>query len=80
MKFVESGKCLFTKAFDFKSRASRSEFWWGFLVAVIATEYANLLFERILGFWGGEAAYWVLVLPLTSLNVRRLHDLNKSAW
>lgn len=72
--FTEATKCVFTKAFDYKSRIRRSEYWWGvlfiFIVEVLTSwiPYVSSLVELV---------FFVLGL---SMSVRRLHDTNHSAW
>ena len=73
----------------FKGRANRSEYWYFTLFwFIIGTflYYIDLLFlgydptdPTSLGVL--QAAYSiVLLIPSFSLTVRRLHDVNKSAW
>lgn len=66
--FVDAIKVCFTKFVDAKGRASRSEFWYFALFALIADTVT------------GGIAIFVLLLPSITVQVRRLHDIGKSAW
>ena len=75
--------------FNFRGRASRSEFWWLFLI-VLLLEALLIVWEhqkfpfRILSRLGPELEFFTL-LPLVHLifmlapTVRRLHDTDRSA-
>lgn len=72
--FVEATKCVFTKAFDYKSRSRRSEFWWGVLfifIVEVLTSWIPFVSTLV------ELVFFVLGL---SMSVRRLHDTNHSGW
>ena len=62
----------FQKYIDFSGRASRSEFWWFFLFAVVA--------QAILGVFLPGIAFLALTLPFLAVSARRLHDTGRSAW
>ena len=76
---------------DFQGRASRSQFWWYILFAIIFYWVAILL-DRILGTptfsirnceYAGviSGLYWLaLLIPSLTVSVRRLHDTGRSAW
>ncbi|WP_158865823.1 DUF805 domain-containing protein [Leifsonia sp. AG29] len=89
--FAEAIRRFFKKYSDFTGRASRSEFWWWFLFAIlVAAVYEILLLTlgtvgnggRGLGFFGWLLIVvyivWVLVIlvPSLALTWRRLHDAN----
>ena len=63
---------------DFKSRASREEFWC-FFVFVIVTNAACSLLGLLLGFGPalGSLVGLLLIIPQIAVAVRRLHDLGK---
>jgi uncharacterized membrane protein YhaH (DUF805 family) len=56
----------FKRYFDFSGRSSRSEFWWWYLFTV---------FIGLLPF-----AAFIILIPSLAVNVRRLHDINRSGW
>jgi uncharacterized membrane protein YhaH (DUF805 family) len=85
----------FQKAFDFRSRSSRPEFWYFFLFNVIAYLVAMFIdrslgttFKFDAGFGEQDLGYgyaYVLValitlIPGLGVGVRRLHDVGKSGW
>lgn len=60
-------------------RASRSEFWWFFLLCVIIDITLNVL-DNVLHtniFHYGSYGFF---LPLLTAQIRRLHDINRSGW
>ena len=75
MTFTESIKTCLKKYVDFNGRASRSELWWFDLFFGLVILIASLVNEVI-----SWAAYLVLLLPLISVAIRRLHDKDKSGW
>ena len=64
----------FKKYVTFSGRANRAEYWWFFLF--------NFLIGMATSFLGivGTAYYVVSFLPGMAVAVRRLHDVNRSAW
>lgn len=70
MSFSESIKICLHKYMDFNGRASRSEYWWFVLLTFL------LGFIPIIG-W---ILRLVLLLPSLAVQVRRLHDIERSAW
>ena len=66
--FWDAIKVCLTKYVDGKGRASRSEYWYFALFALLV-DLAT----------GGFAAVLTL-LPSITVTVRRLHDIGKSAW
>ena len=70
MTFTESIKTCLRKYIDFNGRASRPEYWWFVLLSIV------LSFIPVIG-WLIRLA---LLLPSLSVQARRLHDMNRSAW
>lgn len=71
--FGQAIKLFFTNYVNFTGRASRSEYWFGFLFQFLVT---------LLTCWIPYFSYVVLlalVIPNLSLSIRRLHDIGK-AW
>ena len=60
-------KQAFNRAFEFKGRSRRSEYWWTMLLV-----YAIDIFVMPLG--------WLAHLATIPLTVRRLHDTGRSGW
>ncbi len=93
MTMFKAFKLFFSRAFDFKGRSSRSEFWLGILPnAIIMLALIGLLFYSLFGFNeiinNFSIAMIVLfslfciieLLPSISLIFRRMHDIGKSGW
>ena len=76
---------LFTKAFVFSGRASRSEFWWQMLGALLVSFTLILLlnnFSRVRADYevSLDFAGFLLTIPILTSQVRRLHDTDRSGW
>ena len=72
MSFTDAIKSGFRNYANFKGRASRSEFWWWTLFAVLVQAATSGLNDNI-----NSVASLVLLLPGIAVNVRRLHDTNR---
>ena len=88
MGFSEAVRLFWTKAFDFRTRSRRSEFWWavlfGSIVAVVLIPLDVAAFGAEFALeWGGVFGWvWslVILIPSLSLTTRRLHDIGLSGW
>ena len=80
--FVDAVKvCVVQKPFNWKDRASRSEYWWCRLFLVIASIVIGILglipvLGVIVGLVGVIALWWLESI----VAIRRLHDLNKRGY
>lgn len=78
MDFVESVKTCYSKYATFSGVASRSEFWWFFLAAIVI----NSVVTNILG--PSSLTQVILFLatgiPSIAVGVRRLRDAGFSPW
>ena len=90
MSFKQAISNLFQKYFDFKGRASRSEYWWAMLavflvsqainIAIIVFKYSGIpVLAGLLQIINGIVTIG-LFIPSLSLAVRRLHDTGKTGW
>ena len=70
MSFSESVKTCLQKYIDFNGRASLSEYWW-FVLLTFATVFIPII---------GWILRLILLLPSLAVQVRRLHDMGRSAW
>lgn len=75
MTFGESVTTCFTKYFQLKGRAPRSEYWWfGLFIFLV----------NIVGAFFGEMTSMIIFLaffiPSWTVTVRRLHDRDRSGW
>ncbi len=76
---------FYKRAFDFRGRAVKSEYWWVVLyINLISIPLEILALSATLGAWAKVASGVLLVFVLLnlvaifSLEVRRLHDVGKS--
>ena len=72
MSFVDAIKSGFRNYVTFKGRASRSEFWWWTLFAVLVQSATSIIDDTV-----NSIASLALLLPGIAVNVRRLHDTNR---
>ena len=69
---------------DFDGRASRKEFWLFFvgiffgLTATILTDELTKVFDPARPFT--TILFLAVVIPFTSVTIRRLHDLDRTGW
>ena len=81
LNLPEAVKTGFKKYFDFKGRASRSEYWY-FILFIFLGYGAGILLMLIT-----PALLWLLgiffigiIIPAIAVTARRLHDIDKSGW
>jgi uncharacterized membrane protein YhaH (DUF805 family) len=70
----------FSKYATFTGRASRSEYWYFYLLYIIAY-VAGMILDATAG--SGYIQYLFIVplwLPQIAVGVRRMHDVGKSGW
>ena len=86
MNMRTSIKTCFRKYFDFKGRASRSEFWWFILFSILLTIVAFILDSLLFSTSDLETGPLELLvslsltIPQLAVAARRLHDIGKSGW
>lgn len=84
MNFSQAITTCFGKYANFSGRASRSEFWWFYLFAVLMVWFASLVGVTIDPVWGSDAlsslVNLAVFIPIISAGTRRLHDIGKSGW
>ena len=79
MPFMDAVKSCLTKSFDFRGRASRSEYWWFVLFGMVFNISCTIL--AFVSDIGVIALLPVLLVPASvCLVIRRLHDTGKSGW
>lgn len=59
----------------FEGRASRSEYWWYLLFYTLLVMGVSMLGDTLAGL-----LVLALLLPSLAVQVRRLHDTNRSGW
>ncbi len=72
--FLESIKICFIKYSDFKTRSSRSDFWWFALFQGIVNLVTSPIFILTI------ITSILLIIPSLAVGARRLHDTNRSGW
>ena len=84
MNIIEATKSGFSNIITWNGRASRSEFWWFYLVfiiiQVVVTFLTTIYFYGIAASIISSILNLVLGLSFLSLTVRRLHDVGLSGW
>jgi uncharacterized membrane protein YhaH (DUF805 family) len=93
MSFTEAIRSVYRNYFKFSGRASRPEWWWFFLFAMVV--YIGFVVLTVAaypdvrgpsdGLWGvvllGMIVFWLVSLvPYVAVTVRRLHDQDRSGW
>jgi len=72
---------------DFSGRAPRAEYWWFYLLTVVAYLIA-LILDSLIGTGAAFASTGIIMLlvilglliPALAAGVRRLHDTDRSGW
>jgi len=75
MSFTDSIKICFSKYFDGKGRASRSEYWWFYLLYLLVYLGSRVTHSSVL-----LVVALSMIIPLWTVGIRRLHDVDKSGW
>lgn len=81
VSFTNAIKNFYLKAFKFKGRATRAEYWWVELYNILAIAllvYISTLKDSLIVL----LLIFILInaIPTLSLKVRRFHDIGYSAW
>lgn len=81
LNLPEAVKTCFKKYFNFKDRASRSEYWYFALFGVIVYGIGiGMIFISYKLIWLLVVISIALIIPFIAVTARRLHDINKSGW
>jgi uncharacterized membrane protein YhaH (DUF805 family) len=79
--FVSAIQSGFQNYFNFKGRASRSEYWWWLLFTLIHQVPTLVIFSETFDFAGlGYYLRLVVLAPTIAVAVRRMHDTNHRGW
>ena len=78
MSFSNAVKAYFLKWNDFRTRSSRSEYWW-FQLIVSPSYFVSTILENEIGYFFLGITLFTLI-PAISAGVRRLHDTNRSGF
>ena len=85
VSFPEAVRLGFSNYFRFRGRSTRAEYWW-FHLFVVATlvglVFVDMLMNEMRSSPVQLSGLWQVVtpIPLLTLGVRRLHDINRSGW
>ncbi len=87
MSFSNAVKAYFLKWNDYRTRSSRSEYWWATLFVGLASYLVGGVTEALV-FNAMSIALLITMLPIqlfitiasTCLVIRRLHDVDRSGW
>ena len=87
MSPIDWAKRPLQKYADFTGRAPRPEYWWFYLLVVIAYVVAMII-DSVIGTGGALGPYGMvmmltmlgLLIPSIAAAVRRLHDTDHSGW
>jgi uncharacterized membrane protein YhaH (DUF805 family) len=75
MTFGESIKSGFSNYATFSGRASRSQYWWWTLFALIGSAALSAIDNNL------SAAFSIVIfLPSIAVAARRLHDIDRGGW
>ena len=82
MNFTQAISSGFSRYFDFRTRSSRSEYWYWTLFSIVVSVAATMLDALI---FSGAAildaiSSFALFIPGIAVAARRLHDINRTAW
>ena len=87
MDFKKSVKTCFQKYAKFNGRASRSEFWYFWLLNFAVYAILLILSNKVptanvsIGLFVALCVFFLATLiPFIAVTARRLHDVNKSGW
>ena len=82
MTFTQAISSGFRRYLDFRTRSSRSEYWWWTLFSAL-TSVLTMVLDEVL--FGGTAILntlnaILLFIPGLAVAIRRLHDTDRSGW
>jgi uncharacterized membrane protein YhaH (DUF805 family) len=80
MNFAEAIASGLSHYVAFSGRASRSEFWFWYLFVLVLSIVGGILDLMIDMQVVGPIIALGLLLPGISMNIRRLHDIDRSGW
>ena len=77
MTFGASIATCFARFADFRGRATRSEFWWFYLL-----NFLLLMATGVMDRSGilNTMVHLIFILPTLAAGVRRLHDTDRNGW
>lgn len=80
MNFPQAARAQFVRCFDYSGRSSRSEYWYAALFNFLASIACSIV-DTATGYPVLAPLFNLIVFPIgLSLQVRRLHDIDRSGW
>lgn len=72
----------FKRAFDFKGRSTRKDYWMFALISLIISFVLNIVEMTLFGgaFILSGLYLLIILIPEISLSIRRLHDIGRTGW
>ena len=83
MTFFQAIKSCLTKYVTFSGRASRSEFWYWTLFAVLVAIGSGIIDQALIDSETGlvqPLTGLIFFLPGLAVGIRRLHDIDRTGW
>jgi uncharacterized membrane protein YhaH (DUF805 family) len=80
ISFPDAIKLGFLRAFDFRSRSTRAEYWWWVLFTVLVGIIFTVVDFTVPAMMLIGLFRLAVLIPGLALGARRLHDINKSGW
>ena len=81
---IEAVATCLRKSFNFRGRASRSEYWWFWLFAIVTNFIVNYIPTNCPGGFviglGVVGIFLLIQVSSIASGIRRLHDIGKSGW
>ena len=75
MSFISAVQSGFRNYVNFKGRATRSEYWWWTLFALILQAVSTAASDDV-----GAVVSLALLVPSIMVAIRRMHDTNHRGW
>jgi uncharacterized membrane protein YhaH (DUF805 family) len=82
MTFGDSVRTCFSKYLTIEGRASRSEYWWFYLLVMGVSSISQIGAQgdmTLITIAGGLVSL-VLIIPSITVAIRRMHDHDRSGW
>jgi uncharacterized membrane protein YhaH (DUF805 family) len=81
--FLGALKDGFSRYVDFKTRSTRSQYWWWFVWSLLI-DFAARFADSMMGAGQtgplGSLTFLVILIPSIALAIRRLHDIGRTGW
>ena len=75
MNIIQATTAFFSNYATFRTRATRSEFWWAMLGTIILSIIVQLISDTL-----GWVFFFATIIPSFAICWRRNHDAGVSGW